>query len=132
MLAWLKGRLQGVAMLMARSLNRFLDWLFESRNPAVVFVRECIRRNRILISAARAFIRTVRALPTLQQKIRERFRPLSVRRLQSIMEARAIGGSVAASELERIWGLAKRGTRVLVVAEGPELEQLEIILKAIA
>jgi len=40
MLAWLKGRLQGVAMWMARSLNRFLDWLFESRNPAVVFVRD--------------------------------------------------------------------------------------------
>jgi glycosyltransferase involved in cell wall biosynthesis len=132
MLAWLKGRLQGVAMFMARSLNRFLDWLFESRNPAIVLVRESIRRNRVLISAARAFIRTVRALPTLQQKIRERFRPLSVRRLQSIMAARTIGGRITAAECERIWGLAKRGGRVLVIAEGPELEQLEIVLNAIA
>ena len=131
MLVWLKGRLQGAAMLMARSLNRFLDWLFESRNPAVVFVRECVRRNRVLISAARAFIRAVRALPTLHQKILEKFRPLSVRRLQSIMAARAIGGSVAVSELERIWELAKRGTRVLVVAEGPELDQIAIVLDAI-
>jgi len=119
-------------MLMARSLNRFLEWLFESQNPVVVFVRETIRRNRILISTARAFIRTVRALPTLASKIHERFRSKSARRLQSVMAARTVGGSVTTPELERIWGLAKRRARVLVIAEGPELEQLEIVLDAIA
>ena len=119
-------------MLMARSLNRFLEWLFESQNPVVVFVRETIRRNRILISTARAFIRTVRALPTLASKIHERFRSKSARRLQSVMAARTVGGSVTTPELERIWGLAKRRARVLVIAEGPELEQLDIVLDAIA
>jgi glycosyltransferase involved in cell wall biosynthesis len=131
MSAWLKKRLQDLAMLMARSLNGFLEGLFESRNPLVVFVRETIRRNRILISAARAFIRTVRALPTLRLKIRDRFRPLSVRRLESILAARTIGGSVTTSEFDQLWGQIKRGTRVLVIAEGPELEQIEIVLDAI-
>lgn len=131
MSGWLKGRLQDIAMLMARSLNRFLDWLFESRNPVVVFVRETIRRNRILISAARAFIATVRALPTLRQHLRQKFTSSSGRRLESVMAARAVGGSVTASEFERIWGLARRETWVLVIAEGPELEQIKIILNAI-
>lgn len=119
-------------MILARSLNRFLDWLFESQNPVVVFVRETIRRNQILKSGARAFIRAVRALPTLRQKIRSRFRPLSARRLQSIMEARAVGGSVTTAEFERIWSLKRRGARALVIAEGLELEQIEIVLRAAA
>lgn len=119
-------------MFMARSLNRFLEWLFESRHPVVVFAREAIRRNRVLISTARAFIRTVRALPTLSSKIHERFRSRSARRLQSVIAARAVGGSVTASELEQIWELAERRMRVLVIAEAPELEQLEIVLNAMA
>jgi glycosyltransferase involved in cell wall biosynthesis len=130
MSAWLKKRLQDLATFMARSLNRFLDWLFESQNPAVVFVRETIRRNRVLMFAARAFIRTVRGLPTLKMHIRERFTPSSVRRLQSVMAARMTGGSLSVSELERVWDLAKRRA-VLVIAEGPELAQLEIVFKAI-
>ena len=128
--AWLKARLQDIAMFMARALNRFLEWLFESRNPVVVFARENIRRNPVLMSAARAFIRTVRALPTFGPKIRERFRAMTVRRLQSMMAARAVGGSVTASEFERIWGLANGSAWVLVIAEGLELEQIEIILNA--
>jgi glycosyltransferase involved in cell wall biosynthesis len=132
MSAWLKKRVQDLAIFMAQTLNCFLEWLFESRSPVVVFVRETIRRNRVLISAARAFIRAVRALPTLKQKVWAIFAPLSVRRLQSVMAARAVGGSVTASELERIWDLAKRRARVLVIAEGPELEQIEIVLDVIA
>lgn len=132
MSAWLRKRLQGVAIFMARTLNRFLDWLFQSRHPAIVFVRETIRRNRILISVARAFIRAVRGLPTLQQNFRERFKSASVRRLQSILAARAVGGIVTASEFERIWDVAKRGMRVRAIADGREREQLEIILDAIA
>src|SRR4030088_2697664 len=132
MLAWVKKRLQDLAMWMARSLIRFLEWLFESQNPGVVFARETIRRNRVLISGARAFIRSVRSLPTLQQHIRQRFKSKTVRRLESVLAARAVGGSVTAAEFERIWCLAEAGAWVLVIAEGPELEQIEIILNAIA
>src|SRR5882762_10400235 len=119
MSAWLKKRLQRLAISMARTLNRFLEWLFESQNPAVVFVRETIRRNRVLMFTARAFIRTVRGLPSLKMHIRERLTPSAVRRLQSVMAARATGGSLTASELDRIWDLVGRRTRVLVLAEGP-------------
>lgn len=118
-------------MLVARLLNSFLEWLFASQNPLVVFVREIIRKNRVLIGAGRAFIGAVRSIPTLPQKFRQKFKPKSLRRLHSIMAARSIGGSVSTSELEQIWSLARRGARVLVVADGPELEQIEIILKAV-
>jgi glycosyltransferase involved in cell wall biosynthesis len=130
MSAWLKKRLQDLAIFIARTLDGFLQWLFKSRNPAVVLVRETIRRNPVLISGARKFIRTVRRLPTLKLHIRERFKPKTVRRLQSVMAARAVGGSVTASEFERIWGGANGSAWVLVIAEGPEREQIEVILDA--
>lgn len=132
MSAWLKGRLQNIATSMARSLNRFLEWLFESRNPVVAGVRETIRRSPVLLSAARTFIRTVRMLPTLRLKIRRKLESVSILRLPSIVAARAIGGGVTASELEHIWSLVGRGTRVLVLAEGPELEQILVILNAVS
>jgi glycosyltransferase involved in cell wall biosynthesis len=130
MLAWLEGCLQDIAVFLARSFDRFLEGLFASRNPGVVLVRETIRNNRFLISKARGFIRAVRTLPTLQRRIREK-KTFPVRRLHSVMAARAVGGSVTALELERIWSVTRRGARVLVIAEGPELDQIEIVLKAV-
>jgi glycosyltransferase involved in cell wall biosynthesis len=128
MLAWLKGCPQRLAVLVARSLNRFLEWLFVSRNPIVVCVRETIRRNKILLSGARRFIRTVRQLPTLHGRLREW---IFAGPLQPIMEAREIGGSITASELEQIWNLAKKKRRrILVIATGPELEQIRTIVGA--
>jgi glycosyltransferase involved in cell wall biosynthesis len=132
MLAWLKARVQAAAVFLARSLDVFLVWLFESRDPAIVFLRESIRKSRFLMLGARAFIRCVRALPTLQRKIRETFKPLSLRRLQSITAARAVGGGITAAELEQIWLTARPGSHVLVIAEGPELEQIGIVLAAIS
>lgn len=131
MSVWFKECLQHFAVFLARSFAHFLEWLFQSRNPATVFVREAIRRNRVLLSAARVVIGAVRELPTLQEKIRERLRPLPVRRLESIMAARSVGGRVTTLEVEQMWQRARFRTRVLVIAEGPELEQLKIVLKAI-
>ncbi len=131
MLAWLKGRLQDLAVFLVRSLNGFLEWLFASRNPVVVFIRETVRRNDFILFGARAFIRTVRELPTLSERLRE----FLVRRrgepLRPIMAARAIGGAISVSELEQIWHLAREGgPRVLAVAGGPELEQIRIMVGA--
>jgi glycosyltransferase involved in cell wall biosynthesis len=131
MLAWLKGRLQYIAVFSVRSLNRLLEGLFASQNPVVAFVRETIRKNRVLMFCARAFIAFVRSLPTLQQKFRERFKSPSARRLHAIMAARAIGGSVTTPELERVWSAAPRRSRALIMAEGLELEQIKVLLEAV-
>src|SRR5258706_16021660 len=93
MLAWLKGRLQDLAVFLAGALNRFIDWLFASRNPAVVFVRETIRRNYIFRVGARAIIRTVRALPMLREWFGEFRNRRSIRQLRSIVAGRGIGGA---------------------------------------
>src|SRR4051812_45591125 len=145
MLNWLNGRLREIAIFLSRCLEGFLEWLFASQNPVVVSVREAARRNRVLTSAAWAFIRAVRGLPMLMHKfwerqnefwelreIRRKMKPLPVRRMQSIMMARAVGGSLTTAELERIWVLARPTARVRVVAEGLELEQILIVLNALA
>jgi glycosyltransferase involved in cell wall biosynthesis len=128
-LAWVWNRLQKAAVFMAVSLNDFLEWLFASRNPAVVFVRESIRRNRLLLASARMVIHHVRSLPTLHQRIRERFKPFRERSLQSIMAARMVGGRVTLDELEQL-SHQGRWRRVLVAVDGPEREQVSIILRA--
>src|ERR1700675_3335066 len=120
MLAWLKGRIQFSAAFLVFLLNRFLDWLFSSRLPAIVHVREFIRHSDFLLFAARVLIRTVRQLPKL---FRDLFAGPSARRVQSILAAREIGGSITVSEFEQILGRIKRGTRVVVIAAKPELKQ---------
>jgi glycosyltransferase involved in cell wall biosynthesis len=127
MLAWLKRRLQNSAALLVFSFNRFLDWLFSSRIPAVVHVREFIRHSDFLLRVARSFIHIVRQLP---KWLGELFVGRSGRRLRSILAAREIGGSITVSEFEQIWSSTKRGTRVVAIAAKPELEQILIILKA--
>lgn len=127
----LVGGPQRVAVLLAVSLNRFLEWLFASQNAPVVFVRETIRRNRILISAARAFIRGVRALPGLQQDLRRILKPRAVRCVEAVMAARMIGGGVTTEELEKLWNRCRRCGRVLVIATGLEREQIELVVEAL-
>jgi glycosyltransferase involved in cell wall biosynthesis len=127
MLAWLKRRIQFLAGLLVFRLNRFLDWLFSSRLPAVVYVREFILDNDVLLFVARALVRTVSELP---KRLREElFAGQSARRLQSILAARDVGGSVTVSEFAQILGRTRRGTRVVAIAAMPELRQIEIILK---
>jgi hypothetical protein len=57
----------------------------------------------------------------------------SERRLRAILQARATGGAITLAELEQIWHLkTKWRTPVLCMAEGPEREQIEIMLRNIA
>ncbi len=131
MLAWLKGRLQDLAVFLVRSLNGLLEWLFASRNPVVVFVRETIRRNDFILLGARAFIRTVRELPMLGERLKQFLLRQRAEPLRSILAARVVGGAISVSELEQIWHLATEGgPRVLAVAGGPELEQIRIMVRA--
>ena len=131
MLAWLRGRLLAVAIFMVHSLNHLLEWLFASRNPGVVFVRETIRRNNIVLSGARRFIGFVRQLPTLPERLREFFRGGSLKPLPAVLAARQLGGAITVAEMVQIWDLTKeKGARVLAIAAGPELEQIRIIVTA--
>jgi glycosyltransferase involved in cell wall biosynthesis len=124
-----RGSLQRIAVFLVRSLNSFLEWLFASKNPAIVHVREAIRANRVLLFCARSLISGVHLLPRLQQIFRAKFSKVA-RRLDAIMVARMAGGSVTVPELEQIWSRSRRGSRVLVLADGPEREQVEAVLKA--
>jgi glycosyltransferase involved in cell wall biosynthesis len=130
MLAHLARGPQRVAVALAVSLNGFLEWLFASKHPTIVFVRETIRGNRILISGARALIGAIRALPTLQQTIRQTFKSQALQRLEAILAARMAGGSITVGELEQLWSRSRRGSCALVLASGAEREQIEIVLKA--
>jgi glycosyltransferase involved in cell wall biosynthesis len=132
-LGWFFGGLQRIAVLLAVSLNRPLEWFFASRNPAVVSVREAIRRRPILRAGARAFVNGVRKLPRLLPRLQQKYREewsFAGRRLKAIMVAREIGGSVTTEELEQILYRSRRGGHVLVVADGPEREQIEVVLGA--
>jgi glycosyltransferase involved in cell wall biosynthesis len=111
------------------SLDRLLERLFASRNPVVVFVRESIRRNRVVLSGARGFIRAVRGLPTLLGQFKKFLNGRSP--LEPIVAARETGGFITVAELEQIWQLARGArTRVLAIASGPELEQIRIVVRA--
>lgn len=127
-LAGLRMRLWYAGVFLVSLLNRFLEWMFSSRQPAVVYIREFIRRNDTFLFAARRFIRAVRRLPTFQEQLREFFsRPAGP--VTSIMAARQIGGSITVPELEQIWGLTRnKRTRVLAIAAEPELEQIRAIV----
>jgi glycosyltransferase involved in cell wall biosynthesis len=130
MLGWLKRRIQFSAAFLAFLLNHFLDWLFSSRFPPVAYVREFIRRNAFLLFAARSFIRFIREAP---KWLREWlfFGRSAARRLQAILTAREIDGSVTVSEFEQIFGRTGKGARVIVIAAEPEQRQIEIILDAV-
>jgi glycosyltransferase involved in cell wall biosynthesis len=127
MLAWLKRGIQYSAALLVILFNRLLDWLFSSRLPFVVHVREFIRHNDFLHTAAWRFICAVRELPNWLKKL---FAGRSARLVQSILAAREVGGSITVPELEQIWSRTKWGTRVVTIAATPEREQIEIMLKA--
>lgn len=127
MLTWLKGRIQYVAAVLVLSLNRGLEWLFASRNPTIVFVRELIRRNVFLLFLSRRFIRFVRELPwNLAESFAGRFDGC----LESILAAREGGGSISVLELEQVWTRVERGARVVAISAEPELGQIGILLRA--
>jgi glycosyltransferase involved in cell wall biosynthesis len=125
-----KNGLRRNALFLAVSPSRFLRWLLNSESPAAVSMRETIRGNGVLIGAARGFMRSVRALSRLQRRLRDKFKSREERRLDAIMAARMVGGSLTTEELEQIWHRCRRADRVLVVADGPEREQIGIILKS--
>jgi glycosyltransferase involved in cell wall biosynthesis len=128
-LAWLDRRIQYAAALIVHKVDRFLLWLFATKNPAAVFVRESIRGNPLLLGAARNFLRFARNFPRwVVRWTKEKFMALSQQRLRSIMAARAIGGAMTLDELEKIWSSVKPGWRVLYIATGLEREQIEIVL----
>jgi glycosyltransferase involved in cell wall biosynthesis len=126
-LAWIINGKNLVVMLPALALNRFLRWFFAARNPTVVGIREFLRRNQMLRSGGRGLFRGVQWLASLQR------RPIKALivdpRLRAIIDARAVGGAISVLELEKIQNaLHKRHMRVLYTAEGPEREQIEIML----
>ena len=126
----INSRLRFIAASPSRGLNLFLKWLFKSQVPFVVYIRELIRRNDFLRLAARFFIRSVRGLPDLVTKSALFLKGPAFRRLHAIIAARAFGGSLTPSELEQIWNVCRRGTRVLYLADGLERKQIEIVLSA--
>lgn len=119
---WMKS----LTSLLAICLNRFLVWLFASKNPAIICVREFIRNQRLLLRSARLLIHMLKRLPSLFTAPAVAWDP----RISAIAKARSVGGAVTAAELERVWSVAKENARILCFAEGLELEQLEIVLGA--
>src|SRR5882724_8859701 len=121
MLAWLKQRIQISAAVLVFLLNRFLERLFSSRLPPVVYVREFIRHNDFLLFAARKVIRTIRKGPT---RLRNVFLGRSARRVQAVLAAREIGGSITVSEFEQIFTRTRKGARVIAIAAETEFRQI--------
>jgi hypothetical protein len=85
-LALLYKGVQFLAILPAGMLNRFLDWSLASRRPAVVFVRERIRRSSVLLLCARTFIRMVQGPATNPQRAQEWVPTAATRRLREEMK----------------------------------------------
>jgi glycosyltransferase involved in cell wall biosynthesis len=129
-LAWLGRSTSVVATFPARALNRFLVWFLASQDPAIVGVREFIRSNPILLGGARGFVRAVYGLAALQRWLAA-LKLSAAERQQPFFAARATGGAISIAELEQIRTSARKRTRrVLYIAEGPERDQIEIMLKA--
>ncbi|WP_271617381.1 glycosyltransferase [Bradyrhizobium sp. CCBAU 51745] len=128
---WFIGSLQRVAVLLATSFERSFQWFSASRHPAIAVARETIRSRPVLRAGARALVRGVRILPRLQEQYQGR-RSTAVRLLDAILVARDIGGSVTTEELEQIFHRSRGRRDVLVVADGPEREQIEVVLAAAA
>jgi glycosyltransferase involved in cell wall biosynthesis len=118
--------------------------------------RDFVKRNAAVHSAARGLLkpaflfrraieevrlipyRLALALRRLARLARFCFRPVSrliwpppfSAKAVAFAEARATGGAISLQELEDLWETAARCRRVLCIAEGPELAQLRIVLRA--
>jgi glycosyltransferase involved in cell wall biosynthesis len=129
-LAWLGRSTSVFATFPARVLNRFLVWFLASGDPTIVGVREFIHCNPILLGGARAFVRAIYGLAALPRWLAT-LKLSAAERQHPILAARATGGTISIAELEQIRNLArKRPRRVLYIAEGPERDQIEIMLEA--
>ena len=111
-------------------LNRFLVSFFASRSPVIVHVREFVRSHQAVRQCARASISIMQRIARLPQIFLRRPKTPADPRLEAVLAARAIGGTIAVPELEEIWRLARKGRRVLCAAEGLERDQIAVMLDA--
>jgi len=108
-------------------LARLLDWYVSTPNPIVAGARAFVRRHPGLRSSGLAMVSLVLApRAELARWLRGAIDP----KLQAVMDARQIGGSLAIADLEQVWEAAGRARRVLCIGDAPELDQVEIVLRA--
>jgi hypothetical protein len=108
-------------------LARLINWYASTANPIIAGTRSFVRRHSALRSWGRATIRL--ALDPRTELARWRHPPVD-ERLRAIMDARQVGGALTVTELARLWDAGKRSRRALCLGDDPELEQIEIVLRA--
>jgi glycosyltransferase involved in cell wall biosynthesis len=129
-------------------LTRFLDWYFSTELSTVVWIREFVRRHKALRAMARALLfairgsierlrmlhsnarALIRALPSTSYYLRDWMWPTIDSSVSAILTARATGGAISISELEKIWDWGKRSRCALCLGAPPELAQIDIMLRA--
>src|SRR5712671_1848585 len=137
-------------------LDRFLSRLSQSQHPMLARARDFVNRNVAIHSVARGllkpafwFRRGIAAIRLIPYRLRLVwrwlarvaqfcFRPVArliwpppfTRKASAFADTRTTGGAISLQEMEILWEAAARCRRVLCIAEGAELEQLRIVLRA--
>src|SRR5438067_776662 len=109
-------------------ITRLYRWLLSSRHPAVVRFREFVRRHETLRVATRILVRVSPQLRAWSKRLRRWVWPPFEPQIQTsaLLAARSIGGRISVLELDEIWRAKK--SRVLCIAQPPELEQIKVLL----
>src|SRR5690349_21649891 len=108
------------------------------KHPALRLVPRRVRRRVFLLRALAGKCYRVLVDPRLArlallavgEAIRQRIWPPISRKVMALAEARAVGGSIPLEELERLWDGLESCERALCLADGLDLRQLEIVLRA--
>jgi glycosyltransferase involved in cell wall biosynthesis len=108
-------------------LARLLDWYVSTPSPIMVWSRGLVRRHPALRSWGRA---TIQLALNPKAELARRLRPTIDPKMRAIMDARQVGGALSISDLEQAWDAGRRSRRALCLGETPELDQLDIMLRA--
>jgi hypothetical protein len=129
-------------------LDRFLSHLSHSQHPVLARPRDFVKRNTVVHAAVRGLLKPAFLVRRIGQLLRHPshlafilrsslgpvsrliWPPAFSRKAVALANARARGGAISLQELDLLWEAAARCWRVLCIAEGPELEQLRILLRA--
>jgi glycosyltransferase involved in cell wall biosynthesis len=105
-------------------IYRFLVKLSKADTPGLIWILEYLKRFPVSRWVGRKAFQVAQEISIAMHQAPE----WKDRKFRAILKARMLGGSVTVDELEHIWTLRRHLRRVLVIADGPEADQIGIML----
>jgi glycosyltransferase involved in cell wall biosynthesis len=110
-------------------IEEFVARFNASRHPRAAALRGYLERNPGVRSFVRVPFRVLRIIRALFTALHEWIWPRIDRHTRAIMEARAVGTTVAVEDLDRVWRGGRAAKRALCVGGVADVDQLEVVLR---